>query len=312
MKKILIAVGAALLMVSNAFAETSRAYLETIDLEDLCITYSENRQGVWVASVKDPDGHYHTVTVGSYIGKDNGRIMKITNDTVEVVEIIQDGAGGWVERPLTLELACHDMPPCAHSPSDGSHIAWLMSKRGKRKKDRFTWVYLGLSVHDRRTWRWVYGESRGIEPATAEEAKELKEKYGDADLSSSLLPDGCPPLRRLELKWLSSKVRASAKELKNLLAEDFVEFEGSGRVLNKESMIDSLTRGGPMPEVDVRDFTVRELCNDAKSHCFVTLATYRLLRWSDSGEKIEESLRSSIWAFRQPRWQLIFHQSTRR
>ena len=184
MKKILIAVGAVLLMASSAFAETSREYLESFDINDLCILYPKNRQGFWVANVKDPDDHFHTVIVGSYIGKNYGRIMKISNDSVEVVEIIQDGAGGYVERPLTLEVACSDIPPCANSPSDGSHIYWLMSRRGKKIGDRFTRVHLGLSVRDRRAWRWVYAESRGIQPATSEEAKELKEEYGDADLSS--------------------------------------------------------------------------------------------------------------------------------
>ncbi len=184
MKKILIAVGAVLLMASSAFAETSREYLESIDINDLCILYPKNHQGFWAAKVKDPDDHFHTVIVGSYIGKNYGRIMKISNDSVEVVEIIQDGAGGYVERPLTLEMACPNIPPCANSPSDGSHIYWLMSRRGKKIGDRFTWVHLGLSVRDRRAWRWVYAESRGIQAATSEEAKELKERYGDADLSS--------------------------------------------------------------------------------------------------------------------------------
>ena len=184
MKKILIAVAAVLLMASNALATRSLAYLETIDIKDLCIAFPKNHQGFWTASVKDPDGHYHTVIVGSYIGKDSGRIMKISNDTVEVVEIIQDGAGGYVERPLTLEVACLWIPPCANSPSDGSPIYWLMSKPGKKIRDRLTLVHLGLSVRDRRAWRWVYAERRGIQPATSEEAKELKEYYGDADLSS--------------------------------------------------------------------------------------------------------------------------------
>jgi hypothetical protein len=186
MKKILIAVGAVLLVASNAFAETSREYLETIDIKDLCIAFPKNHQGFWVAKVKDPEGYYHTVTVGSYIGKDFGRIMKITNDTVEVVEIILDEfTGEYVERPLTLQVPCPDLPrvfqssgkpPCANSPSDGSHIVWLMYK-GKES------IHLGLSVGDRSAWRWVYAESREIQPATSEEAKELKEEYGDADLS---------------------------------------------------------------------------------------------------------------------------------
>ena len=185
MKKILIAVAAVLLVASNAFAETSREYLETIDIKDLCIAFPKNHQGFWVAKVKDPEGYYHAVTVGSYIGKDFGRIMKITNDTVEVLEIVQDGAGGYVERPLTLQVPCPDLPrvfqssgkpPCANSPSDGSQIVWLMYKGTES-------IHLGLSVGDRRAWRWVYAESREIQPATSEEAKELKEEYGDDDLS---------------------------------------------------------------------------------------------------------------------------------
>ncbi len=185
MKKILIAVGVVLLMASNAFAETSREYLESIDINDLCIMYPKNHQGFWVADVKDPDGHFHTVIVGSYIGKNSGRITKISNDSVEVVEIIQDGAGGYVERPLTLQVPCPDMPrvfqssgkpPCANSPSDGSQIVWLMYKGTES-------IHLGLSVGDRRAWRWVYAESLEIQPATFDEAMELKEEYGDADLS---------------------------------------------------------------------------------------------------------------------------------
>ncbi len=184
-KKILIAVGAVLLMASNAFAETSREYLQTIDLNDLCILYPRNHQGSWVASVRDPHDYYHTVTAGSYIGKNFGRIVKISNDTVEVIEIIPDGVGGYVERPLTLQVGCHNIAPCANSPSDGSHIYWLMSKMENiPNTDTYQSVHLGLSVGDRRAWRWVYAESRGIQPATSEEAKELKEEYGDADLSS--------------------------------------------------------------------------------------------------------------------------------
>ena len=185
MKKILIVVGAVLLMASNAFAETSREYLESFDINDLCIVYPKDHQGFWVATVKDPDDHFHTVIVGSYIGKNYGRIMKISNDSVEVVEIIQDGAGGYVERPLTLQVPCPDLPrvfqssgkpPCANSPSDGSQIVWLMYK-GKES------IHLGLSVGDRRAWRWVYAESLEIQPATSAEAKELKEEYVDDDLS---------------------------------------------------------------------------------------------------------------------------------
>jgi len=171
-------------MASNAFATTSLAYLQTIDIKDLCIVYPRNHQSFWVASVKDSDGYYHTVTVGSYIGEDYGRITEITNDTVEVLELIQDGAGGWVERPLTLQVACPNIPPCANSPSDGSPIEWLRSKVEKiPNTDTYQTIHIGLSVGDRSAWRWVYADTRGIEPATSEEAEWLKEQYGERALS---------------------------------------------------------------------------------------------------------------------------------
>ncbi len=183
-KMMLIAVAAILLMVSNAFAQTARRYLETIDIKDLCIAYSENRQGFWLASVMDPDGYLHTVIEGSLIGKNNGRIKKITNHTVEVRELIwrqDESTADWVERPLTLQVACPMIPPRANAPSDGSYIRWLgFAKAGKEPTtERRFIIHFGISVGDCRLWRWVYGENNGaVEPATSEEAKELKEHYG--------------------------------------------------------------------------------------------------------------------------------------
>ncbi len=187
-KTMLIAVAAILLMVSNAFAETPRHYLETIDIKDLCIAYSQNRQGFWIATIEDPDGYLHTVTEGSLIGKNYGRIMKITNDTEEVRENIwrkDKSTGDSVERPLTLQVACPMIPPRANAPSVGSHIRWLLAMAGKEPTtERRFIIHLGFSVGDCRLWRWVYGEKNGaVEPATSEEAKELEE-YGGASVAA--------------------------------------------------------------------------------------------------------------------------------
>ncbi len=203
MKKILIAFGAVLSMASNALATRSYDYLatrsydylETIAIKDLCLVFPKNHQGFWVASVMDSDDYFHTVTVGSYIGKNFGRITKITNDTVEVTEIIPDMVGGYVERPLTLQVACPNIPPCANSPSDGSPIAWLRSKVEKiPHTDTYQTIHIGLSVGDRSAWRWVYADSRGIEPATSEEAEWLKEQYGEHALSGEQRRE-CPTPR---------------------------------------------------------------------------------------------------------------------
>jgi type IV pilus assembly protein PilP len=44
------------------------------------------------------------VKVGNYLGKNHGRIKMIDESRVEVVEIVPDGKGNWVERPRTLAL----------------------------------------------------------------------------------------------------------------------------------------------------------------------------------------------------------------
>ena len=113
-------------MVSNAFAITSREYLETIEIDDLCIAYSKNHQGFWVATIKDPDGYFHTVMVGSHIGKNYGLVTKITNDTVEVIELVlEDSSGNWIERPLTLKVWRDQLQLCRTQRSSG---------RGKQRR----------------------------------------------------------------------------------------------------------------------------------------------------------------------------------
>lgn len=42
--------------------------------------------------------------VGNYVGQNLGKITRITEDRVELTEVVQDAAGDWVERKTTLEL----------------------------------------------------------------------------------------------------------------------------------------------------------------------------------------------------------------
>lgn len=47
-------------------------------------------------------------------------------------------------------------------------------------------------------------------------------------------------LRRLEERLLQPEVRRSARDLDELLADEFVEFGGSGRVFGKREIIETL------------------------------------------------------------------------
>ena len=49
-------------------------------------------------------GGVHRVRVGDYLGRNDGRIIAIDSAKIDVIEIVPDGDGGWLERPRTLTL----------------------------------------------------------------------------------------------------------------------------------------------------------------------------------------------------------------
>jgi type IV pilus assembly protein PilP len=49
-------------------------------------------------------GGVHRVKVGDYVGRNDGRITGITDSAVEVMEIVPDGEGAWLERPRSIAL----------------------------------------------------------------------------------------------------------------------------------------------------------------------------------------------------------------
>ena len=49
-------------------------------------------------------GGVHRVKVGDYLGRNYGRIIAIDESKVDVIEIVPDGEGGWLERPRSISL----------------------------------------------------------------------------------------------------------------------------------------------------------------------------------------------------------------
>ncbi|WP_137804121.1 pilus assembly protein PilP [Pseudomonas sp. G(2018)] len=52
-------------------------------------------------------GGVHRLKVGDYLGRNDGRIVAISASQVDVVEIVPDGEGAWLERPRTIPLKEH-------------------------------------------------------------------------------------------------------------------------------------------------------------------------------------------------------------
>ncbi|KAA3629156.1 MAG: pilus assembly protein PilP [Proteobacteria bacterium] len=81
-----------------------RELLEEYPLDSLRMVGTlEREQKVW-AIVKANDGTIHRVVGGNYMGQNHGKIVRISDNQVELTEIIPDGAGGWQERNAALAL----------------------------------------------------------------------------------------------------------------------------------------------------------------------------------------------------------------
>jgi hypothetical protein len=111
-------------------------------------------------------------------------------------------------------------------------------------------------------------------------------------------------IRQFEEQLLESTIRTSADAVASLLADDFVEFGSSGRVFNKQQIIESLQQEIGTCRRSLQEFQTKILATG------VILATYRVLRQADNGEPPVTSLRSSIWKLIDGRWQMVFHQGT--
>jgi type IV pilus assembly protein PilP len=54
--------------------------------------------------IKDPDGVIHRVKPNNYLGQNYGRITGVFEDRIELVELVPNGVGGWIERPASIAL----------------------------------------------------------------------------------------------------------------------------------------------------------------------------------------------------------------
>jgi type IV pilus assembly protein PilP len=49
-------------------------------------------------------GGVHRIRIGDYLGRNHGKIIAINEAKIDVLEIVPDGEGGWLERPRSMTL----------------------------------------------------------------------------------------------------------------------------------------------------------------------------------------------------------------
>lgn len=111
----------------------------------------------------------------------------------------------------------------------------------------------------------------------------------------------------LEKQLLQPDFRNSPERVAALLAEEFIEFGSSGQVYDKPGTIAALRPGGAGGNAEsprIEEFRARELAPA------LFLVNYRIAAPGGPGQIVAGSLRSSLWTWRDNRWQLLFHQGT--
>lgn len=86
----------------------AKQYLEQYTIANLTMVGTLAQGARTFALVQDTDGGVHRVQRGDYMGTDHGRILGIEESAIELIEIVPDGTGGWVERARTVSLGGGD------------------------------------------------------------------------------------------------------------------------------------------------------------------------------------------------------------
>ncbi len=108
-----------------------------------------------------------------------------------------------------------------------------------------------------------------------------------------------------ENELLRSEIRKSPQKIKEILADNFIEYTSSGSEYHYKDG-DVFQEQNDSNELfgQIIDFKIKQLSDSC------ILATYKLVKHNELNENKKYSLRSSIWKCFDGRWKMIFHQGT--
>jgi type IV pilus assembly protein PilP len=84
--------------------DRNKEELESFALDSLRMMGTlETEEKLW-GIVRSPDGTVHRVKIGNYMGRNHGKVVGISEESINLNEIVQNGQGGWQERDASLAL----------------------------------------------------------------------------------------------------------------------------------------------------------------------------------------------------------------
>ena len=88
----------------NPDSSRPKEALEVFPLDTLSMVgILEQGNNLW-GLIKDPQNIVHRVQVGKHMGQNEGKVTKISESAIFLVEIIPDGIGGYIERDASIAI----------------------------------------------------------------------------------------------------------------------------------------------------------------------------------------------------------------
>ncbi len=78
--------------------------LEQFELDSLRMVGTLQSDADQWAIIVAPEGEIYRVTVGNYVGRNTGKVLNVSEDKIEVRELVKDGQGRWSERQAAIAL----------------------------------------------------------------------------------------------------------------------------------------------------------------------------------------------------------------
>lgn len=78
--------------------------LEDFPLDTLRLKGSVTKDGIKWGLIFAPDNTIHRVIEGNYMGQNHGRIISVSDELIELTEIVPDGLGNYIERSSAVAL----------------------------------------------------------------------------------------------------------------------------------------------------------------------------------------------------------------
>ena len=78
--------------------------LEQYPLDSLRMVGTLSKDDTAWAVIRAPDGTVHRAQSGNYLGKNYGKILKVTSNKLFITEIISGGNQNWIERETSIAI----------------------------------------------------------------------------------------------------------------------------------------------------------------------------------------------------------------